>query len=200
MALTMDLPTAEEAASSGGTFLNKPGKYHGVIMLAEENAMRGEKMVKGFMFEVAAHGVEKGNEEEIGKTIKLYFGNPDASHKDGGKFSLSKQTAALIASNAIAPADLGKKGVSVDVEACKNHQVMFEIELSKPDANQKRWPDLAYANIYHIDDPRAKSWPKNAEILELAKDFRRQESFFESIIKAKPAPQQKVTDSDLEGL
>lgn len=200
MALTMDLQTAEEAASSGGTFLNVPGKYHGVIVDAVENPMRNDKMVKGFMFEVAVHGADKANEAELGKTIKLYFGNGDASHKDGGNFARSKQTAAMIAANLITPSDLGKAGVSIEVENAKNHQVMFEIELGKPDSNSKRWPDLASANIYHIDDPRAKSYPRNAEVIELAKNFRRDEAFFAPLIKAKPIPQQKVTDDDLAGL
>lgn len=200
MALVMDIQTAEEAASSGGTFLNAPGKYHGVIMEAVENAMRGDKMVKGFMFEVAVHGAEKANEGELGKTIKLYFGNGDSSHKDGGRFMESKQTAAMIASNLISVEDLGKKGMSIEVENAKNHQVMFEIELGKPDANNKRWPDLAHANIYHVDDPRAKSFPVNAEVLVHAENFRRDEAYFAPLIKAKPVPQQKITDADLEGL
>lgn len=206
MALTMDLPTAEEAAISGGTFLELPGKYHVSVIHAEENAMRGDTMVKGFMFEVAAHATESdaAHQAEITKTIKLYFGNGDPAHKDGGKFAQSKQVAALIAANVISPSDLGKKGLKIDIESAKNHQFFVQLELGKAMETGKnvgkRYLDLAFAHIYHIDDPRAKAYPRSAELLEFAKDFRRNEAFFEPIIKAKPAPQKRVTDDDLAGL
>ena len=194
-----DAPTAEEAAT-GGNFLELPGKFHAVIQHAEENAMRGEKMVKGFMLEIAVHGTEAGKECEIGKTFKLYFANGEPTHKDGGKFMRAKQLAALVAGNALDPSKFGQK-VTIDLEGMTNHQVCVKLSLGDVQPNGKQYLDLDGASIFHIDDPRAKSFPKNAEILEHAKNFRRDESFFDALVKAKPSPAPKrLTDDDLSGL
>lgn len=198
--LDMSLPTAEDAATTGGTFLELPGKYHFVVIHAEANPMRGEKMVKGgFLLEAAVHATEKGKESELEKTIKLYFYAGDPTHKDGGKFAQAKQVAALIATNVIKPEQLGQQ-VSIDVESAKNHQFVAQLELGKPNHDGKQFLDIAFTNIYHLDDPRGKSYPRNAEIVEFVKDFRRDEAFFTPIIKAKPTPQKRVTDDDLAGL
>jgi hypothetical protein len=206
--LTMDFLDVEEMQSSGGNFVDLEGKAHCTIQEVEVNAMRGEKIVRGFLFVLAVQAFEpkqKATKEvadsQVGRTFKMYFANGDPTNKDGGKFAQKKQAAALIAANVITPADLGKKGVDIDFERAINHQVCVEFALGKPDSNNKQWIDLHYDNIYHVDDPRATSFPKNAEILELAKDFRRPPEFFAALIKkADPKPKQKVTDEDLEGL
>jgi NifU-like protein involved in Fe-S cluster formation len=196
MSFVLTAPSPEEF-NSGGNFLNTPGKYHGAIIHAEENPTRNDKLVKGFMFEVAV----QNQGECCGQTIKLYFGNGDPSHKDGGAFKTKCQVSALIAANVIAPSDLGKQ-VEINPESALNHQVCFEIALGKPQQDGKQWPELNYANIFHVDDPRAKAYPKDEEALSvIPKEFRRDEKFFAPLM-AKPAPKktQRVDDKDFDGL
>jgi len=199
MALAMDLPTTEDFNTGGGNFLTTPGKFHALIQHAEENAMRGEKMVKGFMLELQVVLPA----ELAGQTHKLYLGNPDPSHKDGGAFSLKKQVAALIATNVVTPSDLGKKGVDIDPAKAHDMQVCIELELGKPsEKDGKRYLDMAYANIYHVDDPRAKSYPKDADTLAMIPaEYRCGEAFFAPLMQKPTAkPAQRVDDKDFEGL
>lgn len=194
--MLLEAPTVEDL-NSGGNFLNTPGKYHGAIMHAEENPTRNDKLVKGFMFEVAV----QNQGEHCGNTIKLYFQNGDPTHKDGGAFKTKCQVSALIAANVITPSDLGKQ-VEIDPAKALNHQVCFAIALGKPDEKGRQWPELDFANIFHIDDPRAKSYPKDAEALAIIpKEFRRDEAFFAPLM-AKPVAKktQRLEEKDFEGL
>lgn len=198
MGLALDLPTAEDM-NSGGTYLTTPGKYHCLVVHAEENPTRNDKLVKGFLLELA---VQNAGEQQ-GLTFKAYFANGDPAHKDGGAFALKKQVAALIAANVVTPADLGKAGVEVDVEKAKDSQVLVELALGQPDARTgKQYLDIAYANIFHVDDPRAKAFPKDANTLELIpKAHRRDEGFFAPLmVKPKTTSVQKPKDEDFDGL
>ena len=194
MGLALDLPTAEDM-NTGGTYLTTPGKYHCLIVHAEENPTRNDKLVKGFLLELA---VQNAGDQQ-GMTFKAYFANGDPAHKDGGAFALKKQVAALIASNVVGPADLGKAGVEIDVEKAKDSQVLVELALGQPDKTTgKQYLDIAYANIFHIDDPRAKTFPKDADTISLVpKEYRRSEDFFAPLmVKPKAAPKPKDTDFD----
>ncbi len=196
MSLTMSLPTAE-SMNSGGTFLQEPGKYHFSILHAEENPTRNEKLVKGFMFELAVQAPANMQ----GMTFRAYFTNGDPAHKDGGAFALSKQVAALIAANVVTPSDLGKANVEINAGDAKDHQVVAELSLGKPsERDGKRYLDVAYANIFHVDDPRAKAYPKDANALEwIPKACRRDEAFFAPLL-VKKAPAPKMKDEDFDGL
>ncbi len=198
--MVMDLPTNEEFNSGGGNFMrDEAGKYHMVVIHAEENAMRGEKMVKGFMLELSVQAPA----EHATKTFKMYFQNPDPSFKDGGAFALKKQVAALIAANVIAPSDLGKKGLQIDISKAANQQLLVNLELGKPSQTDgKRYLDLAFSDIYHVDDPRAKSYPREKDLLELIPaEVRREEAFFAPLLtQSKKAPVQRVDDADFDGL
>jgi hypothetical protein len=206
--LTMDFLDAEDMQSTAGNFVDMEGKAHCTIQAAEVNASRGDKMVKGFMYELVVQAFEpisKVSKEvansQLNRTFRMFFANGDATNKDGGKFAQKKQAAALIAANVISPSDLGKKGVEINVGNAVNHQVCVQFALGKEDNNGKRWIDLFFDNIYHVDDPRAASFPKHADVLILAKDFRRNAEFFAPLTKkAEPKPKAQVTDEDLEGL
>lgn len=198
MAVAVELSTAEDMAGGGGDYLEKPGRYHMMVVHAEENAKMGDNIVKGFMYELAVQAPK----ELAGQTVRVYFRNPDSTHKDGGKMARAKQSNALLAANVVTPSDLGKTK-EVNAEDAKDNQLCIELALGEPNSKTgKQYLDLNYANIFHVDDPRAKSYPKDSDILSLIpKEYRRDEGFFAPLmVKPKTTSVQKPKDEDFDGL
>jgi hypothetical protein len=190
---TLDLPT--EFGSS--TMLEVGGKFHAVIKDVEENPILGDKPFRGFQVELEI--VEP--KEQAEKTAKLLFGNPDMSHKDKGEFAKAKQASFAIATNMV---DLSKLGQSVDIDlsAAIGQHVLIELEM-KPSKNDpsKHYPELRYSNIFHVDDPRSKGYPRNDDALKAVGAHRQPESYFAPLLKKKtPPPTTKATDDDFAGL
>jgi hypothetical protein len=95
-------------------------------------------------------------------------------------------------------ASLGKR-IEVDLQSAVGRQLVITFE-----ANDEGYLDLHYANIYHIDDPRAAKFPKDAEAIALAtKEMQRKPpEYFASLLK-KPegkASQSRLSDNDLADL
>lgn len=193
MSFTMEMPT--EFGSS--TMLDAGGKFHAVIKDVEENPVLGDHQFRGFQAELEIVSPS----EHAEKTAKILFGNPDMSHKDKGAFARSKQASFAIATNLV---DLSKLGQSVDIDLTSaiGQHVLVEIVM-KPTKNDpnKVFPELNYSNIYHVDDPRAKGYPRNDEALKAVGAPRQPESYFAPLTKKKsPPPTTKATDDDFAGL
>lgn len=177
MAMTFEMP---DEFSSGGNFLNEPGKYHCSIIEGDESPTYrgGDKkgqLIDGFRVELS---VLSG--PNAGKTTDITFYNPKLNSKDGGKFSLQKQAAFLIASGLVHPSKLGQK-VDVKLEDAADRQVLVEFESSGDDG---KYIDLAWANIYHVDDPKAKDYPRDQKAIDLLpKSMRLDASVFDAMRK-----------------
>jgi len=190
---TLDLP----AEFGSSTMLDAGGKFHAVIKEVEENPILGDKPFRGFQAELEIVSPKEHTE----KTAKLLFGNPDLSHKDKGDFARSKQASFAIASNLV---DLSKLGQSVDIDlsAAIGQHVLVELEMKASQRDpSKVYPELRYSNIYHVDDPRAKGYPRNEDALKAVGAHRQSESYFTPLMKKKTPPTTtKATDDDFAGL
>ncbi len=196
---TLDAP--EELTTSNK--LDVSGKFHAIVKHVEVNPVLGDKMVRGFRAEIEILAPK----EHAEKTCNLLFANGDMSHKDKGEFARTKQTAFCIATNLIDFTALGKS-TEIDLDNAANQHVCIEIE-QKADRNDpnKHFPELRYSNIYHVDDPRAKSYPRDENALKLTGATRRPVEYFDAVAKKKPgsgngsgSSANKVTDDDLAGL
>lgn len=155
----------------------------------EENPTLGDKIVRGFRVKATAlDGPEKGG------SLALLFADGDATHKDKGEFARKKQAAMLIAANLLDPKDLGK---DVDINLEEGEQAQFFVEL-EPSSRDEKYLEIRYANVFHIDDPRAKAYPRDKELLEMA--VRREESFFAPLLKKKQTTKPAVKDDDFDDL
>jgi len=172
--------------------LTKPGWYHLQVVHTDENPLiRGGdnkgKAMDGFRieFSVLAGKPDDNTECEVKKTNDYDFRNPNLASSDGGKWARNKQTAYCLATGLTTKSQLGEQ-VTVELEDSINHQVVAQFEKS-----DKGFLVLHYANIYHVDDPRAKDCPKDAKALALVpKAQRRDPASFKSGGKgeaAKPA-------------
>lgn len=172
---------APEEISGGGNFLTEPGSYHLLIKDIRAGQNGSDDMVDGIWTELE---VLAG--EHAGKKITMTLYNGNISHKDSGEFARKKQAAFLIAANILTPAQLGQK-VSIDVSQGNGHQVCCVLELGQPSAKTgKRYLEIHYTDVFHVDDPRAEKIAKDADGLALIDaQFRRAADFFAPLVAKK---------------
>lgn len=176
MALQFEMP---DEVATGGDFLSTPGKYHCSIVETHEEPKYhgGDKKgqpVDGFRVKLSVL-----NGPNAGKTTNVTFYNPKMNSRDGGKFSLQKQAAFFIAAGLVDPSKLGQK-VEIKLEDAINRQVFVELEGD----DEGKYVDLAWANIYHVDDPKAASYPRDEKSLAiLPKSMRLNAAVFEAMRK-----------------
>jgi hypothetical protein len=181
---------------TGSGRLLAPGFYHFVIESAHDGKMpNGETDLKSSGFSATMRVLE-GPQKDVTVGIILDDGE---GHRDGGAFAQKKQTALFVAANTILVEQLGQS-VEIDVDMVIGHQVCAEMQRQKDrDGNPTDFVDLKYANIYHVDDPRAAKCVKNdSELANIDSSYRHDASYFDSI--AKPKPTSGGGDLDLSDL
>lgn len=157
----MEYQTGDNFDGGGGFKI--PGRYHLIVDYAEENPTdRNHQPRPDVMYEVGFKIVGAANPDHVGKKIdQISFFAPKGTEKDGGVFIRKKSDRFLLAVNLLKPDDVGKK-VSINVAQAAGQQLCAEFELSA-----KGYMQIAFANIYHVDDPEAADIPKNEKLLEL---------------------------------
>lgn len=176
-----DAPDSVEGESN---FLKAPGTYHcSVLEIVDGLGPKGNP-ISGFCIHLSVEaGTVQGQE---GKETSLCLFNPDLTKSESSQvWAKRKQAAFFIATDLLQPADLGKR-VRIDLQAAKNQQVVIEFEEDNRDGKNNL--QLVYANIYHVDDPRAADYPKNKEVLALLpKESRHDAAYFAPLMKKKDA-------------
>ena len=197
MARTIETTTTEEMQDTGG-FLDVPGKYHFLVKVIKDGVMPNSDDLMnhpglGLVLEVL-HG------PETGKTCGLMLGDPDLSHKDRGAFAKKKQQAFLIAANVIAIKHLNGSEISYDEQAAKGAQIIAEVEQQKDqNGDLKKFLDWRYANIWHVDDPRAASVEKDHEALKsIDPKLRRKPEYFTPVLGANASKPPVATAADFD--
>lgn len=168
--MPLDFDAPEDAAAGGGNFLTTPGTYHFVVSHVDERAKKndGTPMDAICIHATVVDGTTRkdGVCTEREREVKLTLHDPKPTSKDGGEFSRKKQARAFIALGAMKPSDLGKRGIKIDLTQCVGRQFVAKIEVKEGDKGGK-FADLAYADIFHIDDPDAKDYPKSEQAIAM---------------------------------
>ena len=182
--MSFDFDAPEDVGGSG-KFLNEPGTYHLAVMKVHEGQMPEGKPIAGFCVTLSVlTGTVEGQGE---KELNLTFFNGKLDSKDKGEFARKKQAAFLIATGLMTPAQLGQRVLRIDLACAEGRQVIATLEHDNRDGADKKFLQLAFANIFHPDDPRAAGFPKNAEALSLLpRDQRHPAEYFAPLAK-KPA-------------
>lgn len=194
------LSAPEDIGSGGSTYLGAAdaGWYLFTVTDAFEGKRQtkdGFEMMDGISIETAVVG---GDHDSKRFTLNLW--DPKLSSKDQGKSAAQKQAAFLIATDVITPNDLGKE---VEYDAADSIGAFFVAELvaGKPTDSGKVYLELAYSNIYHVDDPRHKfkfddAQKKRIEILE--DKYRHKPEYFEKLTAKKAPPKKAEGGKDLD--
>lgn len=172
MATEMEMP---ESFDTGGAFLQEPGTYHLAVMEVDEHptTKKGE-LLDGFRVDVV---VLAGPHDK--KQADLMFFAPKLTDKNGGEMAKKKQARFAIATGVIQAAKPGEK-VTVDMQLAKGRQFIATLahRESQNDAS-KKFIDLNFADIWHVDDPAAPQCERSQQALKLLPESlrRKAESF-----------------------
>lgn len=201
------LETTEDiGGSASDQYLSEPGTYHCVITSVAENEGPKGNPIDGFTVGLAVlDGTVKGQKDKS-KNLCLFSPkeskNTNESKDDKlQEWARKKQTAFAIAAGLL---DLSKKlggKVAVDLNEAVGRQIVITFENDEYEGKTRL--QLSYANIYHVDDPRAEKFPKDKEALSLIdKSFRKPAEYFAPLMKKsdkKPA-ESRLSKDELNDL
>lgn len=163
-----------ESIDTGGGFLQEPGTYHlAVLNVNEQPQSKGCEMIDGFQVDLE---VIAGPHAKKQKEITLW--NPKLTDKNGGEMAKKKQARFCLAACILPEAKPGQK-VTVDLQLAKGRQLVAT--LSQRDGSDgKKYLDLNFADIWHVDDPAAPQCERNQDALKLLpKSLRRDPKSFQ---------------------
>ncbi len=175
----MECPEDIEGQSS---FLQEPGTYHCVVVAVDEApTSKAGVLLEGFRVDFAVLDGTVANQKD--KQFDVMFFKPKLTDKNGGEFAKRKQARFALATGILPRAEPGKK-VTVDLQQANGRQLVVELEHQKDmqTGAPTKFLQLAWANIYHVDDPAVAKVPKDktalsllpAELRKKPDDFARQ--------------------------
>jgi hypothetical protein len=214
MAFELDIP---EDIGGSSAYLEVAGKYHATIVTMHEERMPNSQD-DGSGFEQPIAGgfsitAEVLGGEQADKKFSLIFWGPKFDKPDddkGNVWSRKKQAAFAIACDLVKLDQLGKR-VEIELADAVGAQVVVEIDIeeyTKKDGKRAKKPVMVWANIYHVDDPRAKGAAMNEKLLaSIPAENRHKPEYFDLLTKKKSAssspasaPTARVTDADLDDI
>jgi len=178
MGLNVTMPNEQDIKSSPN-FLAKEGTYHLQVTHTDEQPVskKGEA-IDGFAVELSVLDGDHVNGvcPEKGKKVDIVFFNPKLNATEGDiKWKRAKQGAFLIAAGLVDESKCGQD-VNVELADAVNRQLVATLQFGTDEqGNKKKFLELHYANIYHVDDPRAKDCPKDAKALALVPKLQRRD-------------------------
>jgi len=185
--------------SSAGNWMTKPGTYHVIVRDTEEIA-KNKKDEDMDAFSVTFEVLEGTVAEEKGKQHKQLFWEPRYDSKDGGEFARKKITRFLVAVGFIKPGAAQDGEVEISLADCKGRQFVISLEESSRD-DGKKYLDIHYADIWHVDDPDAAAYPKDTGTIGvLQAEARLEASAFKTDAVATPKPKPSDDQVDLDSL
>jgi hypothetical protein len=213
MQFELDIP---EDIGGTSAYLEVAGKYHATIVTMHEEKMPNSKD-DGSGFETPIPGgfsitAEVLAGEQADKKFSLIFWGPKLDKPDddkGNVMARKKQAAFAIACDLVKLDQLGKR-VNIDLQDAVGAQVVVEVEVTEKEKDGKKYKQcqLAWANIFHVDDPRAKGAVMSDKLLaSIPAENRHKPEYFDPITKRKSAtgssasaslPATRVTDADLD--
>lgn len=200
MSFVMDT-TEEIGGSASDQYLSQPGTYHCAVVAVKEGQGPKGNPISGFTVELSVlAGTVEGQKD---KTTNLCLFSPDMSKSQSSQeWSRKKQTAFVVATGLL---DVGKLGqrVEIDLSKAEGRQIVLTFYMNEHEG--KKNLELAYANIYHVDDPRAEKFPKDKAALEIVpKNLRKSKEYFEPLLKkasnGKTQPSSRLSNDDLNDL
>ena len=195
--MSFAMETTEDIGGGSSQYLNEPGTYHMIVTSVAENEGPKGNPIDGFT--VGLSVLDGTSKDQKDKSMNLCLFSPDQSKSDKSrKWARMKQTAFVVASGVLDPAKLGGK-VQINLQNAVGRQIVATFEHD----DEGKYMQLSYANIYHVDDPRASNFPKDKEALAIIpKDLRKDATYFASLLKKGESTKtaSRLSNSDLADL
>lgn len=160
---------AEDVAVSN--LVDEPCWVHAVVRSIEDGPTDDSgKMQEKLVVKATVYASTVAS--QVGRDLQISLPYPKLSSKDGGRFSLKKITRTFEAVDLTTPQQRGQEVNIEDLEIAKGRSFICEIERNEyqvekgPRAGQTeiRYV-LAFANIFHVDDPAVAKYPKHAGVM-----------------------------------
>jgi hypothetical protein len=163
---------APEDFSQEGNGLREAGKYHVVVLSVEENPTNKDgKLIDNAVFRASLAVLDGTAPNQKDKQFDLIFFAPKMTHKDRGEMAKMK---IWFFANSIGCGSIVNGRMVLDFAQAVGRQTCMDIEMQerkyKDNSGAEKTahePSLVYCNVYHVDDPRVKDWPKDATALSL---------------------------------
>lgn len=179
MAIEVEMP---DTMDGGGTFLKEKGVYHLAVLDVSETPQKRD----GSLIQNAEFGVDlevlAGPQAKKQKDIVFFKTDPSkpktGEGSGGNQLALRKIRAFLESTGVVAERVPGGNTYTCDPTKAKGRQLIAEFEFDSREGKEKNL-QLAWANIWHIDDPSAPQCERNQEAIKLlpASLRRKPESF-----------------------
>ncbi len=176
--------------STGGGWASEPGWYHVLITNMIYPPVDGQgQLISDCAFVVDCEIVEGTDKSQIGKSRDIRFYLPKSTDKNEGAFAKKKIDRFFVSVDlATEEQIINKVAIKPDLTQAVGHQ--FYVHLEKPEG--KTYLQLAYSDVFHIDDPAVKDYPKSVAFLEkINPKFRHIGARPAPAAKKEPAPEAK---------
>lgn len=167
MSTDLDLSDIADEQDLQGFDYPKAGQYHVAIEVVDESREKSDAM--RVLFHVLAGTVPN----QAGKSFFERFGDPNESHKDGGKFARKRLAKLGLATGLIRPESLGQK-VAVNWQDLVGRQCVVAVKEYSREGTNSSGEKQAYSgaevdglHLYGVRDAAVKDVPKDAEMLAL---------------------------------
>lgn len=152
--------------SRGGQWLDQPGWYHVLITEMQNPALNKDNVpIPNAAFKACYEVLAGTVDGQRGKTGDVTFFQPKPTDKNEGAWAKKKIDFFFVAVGFATPEQIAAKApLRIDLQSAVGRQFVIHLEKEKEDA---KYLSLAYADIYHVDDPAVSAYPKCQESLSI---------------------------------
>lgn len=170
--------------SAGGGYVKEPGLYHFVVTEVKEGLSSKDKPIEGSTLCMVCMAGSVPDCKE--KKFDLVMWYPKPSDSEGQLAMTDRRFTNLgIAGGLVDPSKLGEE-LEYDEKELAGQQILVELEFNQTQDDDGKWVDdpekglrLAYANVYHVDDPTAAKYPRLKDAIDMIdQKYRKDEAFF----------------------
>lgn len=155
-------------ASTGASWVSEPGTYHFIVTDVDETPTNKDGQLRPNAAFAVSLSVGDGTVAgQQNKTMNVTFYHPKPDSQDGGAMVRKKMDRLFIACGLVTEEEVKHKvRKNIDLQDLCGRQFIAQLE---EDVRQdgKRFLQIRFAEIYHVDDPAMQAIPRNKELLAI---------------------------------
>ena len=167
MSTVFEYEQSESIDTTGGKFVNKPGKYHAIITAVNPNPIKKDHTPMMNCLQIDIEILDGTDKTQIERTLQCNIRTPvgggdKPDSEKAFKFKAERLTRFFVAVGF--PHIPGKK-MAINLEEIPGRQLVVELTHQLEDGKPTKWIEIAGSHIYHVDDPSIEKVPKNADFM-----------------------------------